>query len=168
MSVRLTGGWDIPLLEPIERSAAEIFRGTDRAWVADDEPTSADEHLTAIAAGLHWLALADGEPAGFLLAERFGEAVHITEIAVAASHQRHGLGGKLIAAVEQRARGIGARALTLTTYRDLPWNAPFYRRLGFAELSADSLPAHLAAKLRSEVLAGHDPQLRCAMAKPLA
>ena len=30
------------------------------------------------------------------------------------------------------AKGQGVPALTLTTYRDIPWNAPFYQRLGFA------------------------------------
>ena len=31
---------------------------------------------------------------------------------------------------------LGYERLSLTTYRDLPWNGPFYRSLGFAEESS--------------------------------
>lgn len=158
----------MPFLADIERSAGVLFLGTDRAWIAEAEPTEAADHHEAIDAGFHWLALAGGDPAGFLLAEQIGEAVHIDELAVAAEFQRRGLGTRLMAAAERHARLVGADAVTLTTYRDLAWNAPFYRRLGFAEPAADALPDHLTAALRREAATGHDPALRCAMVKPLA
>ena len=40
------------------------------------------------------------------------------------------------------ARSHGYGAVTLTTYRDVPWNAPFYERLGFSVL--DELTPELA------------------------
>ena len=70
-----------------------------------------------------------------------------------------------MAALEEHARGIGATQVTLTTYRDLPWNAPFYRRLGFME--PPIMPAHLTNLLRLEAEHGHDPALRCGMVKTL-
>jgi hypothetical protein len=44
--------------------------------------------------------------------------------------------------------------VTLTTFRDVPWNAPFYRRLGFEVV--DELPSGLAAIRAHEAMAGDD------------
>ena len=153
----------MPQLEPIERSGATLFRETDRAWVADQELTTAEVHLEANAAGLHWLALVDDEPVGFAFAKLIDWSLYIAELVVARDHQRRCIGRNLMATVEEHARGIGAVQLTLTTYRDLPWNAPFYRSLGFAE--PPIMPAHLTAMLRREAEQGHDPALRCGMVK---
>jgi len=57
--------------------------------------------------------------------------------------------------------------VTLTTYRDLPWNGPYYSRLGFREIDLkEAGPGHLG-RLRAEAEAGHDPSRRCIMALPL-
>jgi hypothetical protein len=48
--------------------------------------------------------------------------------------------------VIESARQAAYPAVTLTTFRDVPWNAPFYTRLGFSMLSELRLPAGLAAK----------------------
>jgi hypothetical protein len=57
----------------------------------------------------------------------------------------------------------GYPAVTLTTFRDVPWNAPFYTRLGFAMLDELTLPAGLAAKREQETRHGLPPETRCAM-----
>ena len=161
--VRLTRRADVPLLADIERSAASLFRETDRAWVADEAPTDADCHIETIDAGLHWVAVLDEMPIGFLLAELADDAIYVAELSVARSHQRRGAGRLLMEAVERAARDRGIQWVTLTTYRDLPWNAPFYRRLGFPE--PPDLPSHLVDNLRDQAAKGHDPALRCGMVK---
>jgi GNAT superfamily N-acetyltransferase len=163
--VRPTTTTDLLELEPLERSAASLFRETDRAWVADQEPTTAEVHLEAIAAGLHWLALTEEIVAGFVFSRRIEWSLYVTELVVARPYQRQGIGRLLMATMEEHARGIGATQITLTTYRDLPWNAPFYRRLGFLEPSV--MPVHLTNLLRREAKHGHDPALRCGMVKML-
>jgi GNAT superfamily N-acetyltransferase len=165
--IRQTVHADIAAFPAIELSAAELFRSTDRAWVADDPPTAPEEHEEAIRRGHHWTALIDDEVAGFLLAERFGTALYLAEIAVARPFQRQGAGKALIAAAEAYATSAAFSSLTLTTYRDLPWNAPFYARLGFREIPPAELPRYLAVRLRAEAMAGHDPGLRCGMVKPI-
>jgi N-acetylglutamate synthase-like GNAT family acetyltransferase len=53
---------------------------------------------------------------------------------------RKRIGRQLIACVADHARTLGLTSLTLTTFRDVPWNAPFYARLGFeyiAELTPE-------------------------------
>jgi ribosomal protein S18 acetylase RimI-like enzyme len=47
------------------------------------------------------------------------------------AHGRRGIGTALVRTVEEWADSGEFSEITLTTYRDLPWNAPFYARLGF-------------------------------------
>ena len=44
--------------------------------------------------------------------------------------------------------------VTLTTFEDLPWNAPFYQRLGFRKLTEDELNAPIATLLERERAVG--------------
>lgn len=48
-----------------------------------------------------------------------------------------------------RAREDGLTALTLTTFTDVPWNAPYYARLGFRALSESELTPGLR-RIRAE------------------
>ena len=48
----------------------------------------------------------------------------------------------------------GFAALTLTTFRDVPWNAPFYARLCFSENAEPAEHARLHAELEKEVAEG--------------
>lgn len=166
-SIRSSAMNDVPAFAVIERSAGELFRATDRAWIADEPPTRPADHEQAIAEAHHWSALVEGELVGFLLAERFGTALHICELAVALPFQRQGAGSALIAAAEAYAAAAAFMTVTLTTYRDLAWNAPFYARRGYREIPLAMMPGYLALLLQGEARNGHDPGLRCAMAKSL-
>ncbi|MEZ0170843.1 GNAT family N-acetyltransferase [Microvirga sp. TS319] len=104
------------------------------------------------------------EPVGFLAAHEMDGHFYIAEVSVAQSHQRRGLGARLIGAAVAHAKRSGFSTVTLTTYRDLAWNGPFYASLGFVEIEpGETWPGH-AAKLRAEAEAGHDPARRCVMA----
>ena len=91
------------------------------------------------------LAVAAGQPVGFILTEPLDDALFIVEVAVhrpAATGHRPDAAG---AGYRERTAD-GLPAVTLTTFREVPWNAPFYTRLGFAMLDELTLPAGLAAK----------------------
>lgn len=67
---------------------------------------------------------------------------HICEISVHADHQRKGLATKLINAVLTfgwSSNQIECKGFSLTTFRDVPFNGPFYARFGFKEVSSDDL-----------------------------
>ena len=81
--------------------------------------------------------------------------LYIAELSVAASHQRQGIGTRLIDAAAEHGRKAGYGFMTLTTYRDIPWNGPFYRRLGFVDVDVDYVGPELCDRLRHEVAAGH-------------
>ena len=79
-----------------------------------------------------------------------------------------GIGRRLIDAAIAAARVRGLSAVTLTTFRHVPWNAPYYQRLGFETLAAHQLNQRLAIILKGEVEAGLPGDRRCAMRLNLA
>ena len=167
-SVRLARTEDLEKLASIERSAASVFRDVELSWLADGETMESDLLAELCREGTLWVAADEGdEPVGFLAAHELDGKFYIAEVSVARSHQRQGIGAQLIAAAADHARTMGFSAVTLTTYRDLAWNGPFYARLGFAEIApAEAGPDH-AGKLRAEAEAGHDPSRRCIMVMSL-
>src|SRR5262249_58850809 len=59
----------------------------------------------------------------------------------------------VVATVCDWAASRGFRALTLSTFRDVPWNAPFYERRGFRAIPPDQLsPALRGVRAREERL----------------
>ena len=155
--VRPTRGTDIGRLEAVERSAATLFRALpDLAWIADDHVAGPDTHRTAVAQGLSWVAVdAADQPIGFLIAAVEDDTdLHILELSVATEHQGRGAGRALMAAARQEAGVRAKQALTLTTFSTVPWNAPFYARLGYAALTFAETPAYLRETLAAEAAHG--------------
>jgi len=167
-SIRAARPEDLDRLALIERSAASVFRDVGLAWLADGETMDPDALSAMCRNGTLWVAVDDlDEPVGFLAAHELDGKFYIAEVSVSLSHQRQGLGGRLIAAAVDHAKASGFGEITLTTYRDLPWNGPYYSRLGFVEIDpGEAAPGHVE-KLGAEAQAGHDPSRRCIMAKCL-
>lgn len=92
-----------------------------------------------------------------------GEDWHVAELSVAAAWQRQGVGRRLIGAVVEEAKRQGATRLTLTTFIDVPWNAPYYRRLGFRLLDDARLTVALRRHLDEDLAHGFAVGSRCAM-----
>jgi GNAT superfamily N-acetyltransferase len=110
--------------------------------------TPAEDWIGSLEAQTLWVALVEGRPEAFLGASASGERLHIDEFAVAAEHQGKGLGRRMLAHCIEAARSRGFRLISLTTFRDVPWNAPFYASAGF-EPWPDP-PADIAEKLADE------------------
>ncbi|WP_438015126.1 GNAT family N-acetyltransferase [Sorangium sp. So ce315] len=104
-----------------------------------------------------------GRPLAFLGAEAVGDELHIRELDVDLDHQGRGLGRRLLSHVIAWARTAKFQALTLTTFRTVPWNGPFYATMGFRELPPAETSARLAAILKNEARHGPNPAQRCAM-----
>jgi GNAT superfamily N-acetyltransferase len=143
---------DLHALPLIERAAAAIFRSTPYAYLADDDPVSAqvdlaEEHV--------WVAAdQDDKPIAFALVHVLDASVHLHELDVHPDYAHQGLGRRLIATVADWARARGATALTLTTFDDVPWNGPHYTRLGFRTLDLATLSPGLQAVRQGESEAG--------------
>jgi GNAT superfamily N-acetyltransferase len=157
---------DAALLPTIERSAAQSFqRVPGLKWITEGDVLDEAVHLGRIRGGTCWIAVDEHDtPIGFLSAEAIAECeLHIYEMSVTETLQGHGVGRALLTAAIEWASAHHLTALTLTTFRDVPWNAPFYSRLGFKVLSASHLDTRLATLLRKEVEGGFAESTRCAM-----
>lgn len=164
-SIRLALPEDVIKLGPIECSAATIFRSVGLDWLDDGDTMDPAVLERLCRDGTLWIATDEqSEPVGFLAAYELDGDFYVAELSVAQSHQRRGLGSKLMGEAAAYARVAGFGALTLTTYRDLEWNGAFYARLGFVEVQPAEAGSGLQAKLQSDIDAGHDPARRCIMA----
>ena len=160
MLIRCATAADIPAIIAVELSAGALFEGTHMAWAVGETSTEAQLH-ELVDQQLVWVSEIDGSVVGYLCGEPLGGDFHIEEVAVSLENQRRGIGRALLENVALRAREMGFDALTLTTDRNLPWNAPYYERLGFS-IIAD---ADLSPELRNALAEKPDPHLRCAMLK---
>lgn len=156
---------DAPLLPAVERSAGEAFRAIeDLAWIADGDDLSVERYAALIGGGTSWVAAdSNGAIVGFLCAERAEEELHIWELAVVQERQRAGIGRRLLDTALAWARSAGVGAVTLTTFRDVAWNEPFYHHHGFVTLDAAQAGPRLAGLLAEEEARGLPASLRCAM-----
>jgi GNAT superfamily N-acetyltransferase len=166
--IRLANAGDAVVLPGLESSAGSLFRSLpDLAWIADEPIGAAEEFLPPIAAGTVWVVDDAGAGViGELRGEVFGDVLHIVELAVARDFQQRGLGRRLIDVAAAAARARGLHAITLTTFRHVAWNAPFYARYGFVELSDADIGERLRDTVRAEEARGLPD--RCAMRFPLA
>ena len=158
---------DLPALPEVERRASALFAGYDvEEGVLADVTTLADFE-TAAARGLLWVAAdPDDAPVGFALAEMIDGNVHLDELDVAPEFGRRGLGAALVREVCAYAERTGVAAVTLTTFRDVPWNAPFYTKLGFEPVPEAEWTPELRRTVAKETAGGLDPAKRVVMRRP--
>ena len=154
---------DLPLLPEIEVAAARLLAGHAPDSVLTE--VTPDEVLNSAQAHGHlWVALADDVPVGFAHVEVLEPTVaHLEEVDVHPEHGRRGLGKRLVMAVCAWAAGAGYREVTLTTFRDVPFNMPFYARLGFEVIPPEERASALRLVVQDETRRGLDPARRVTM-----
>ena len=168
LTIRLAIEDDAAALPDIERSSGQAFRHLPGLeWIADDSVTSSERHLELIRQGTAWVSQDDNlVVTGFLIAEVHHDALHIWQMSVQADQQKRGIGRELIRVANRWAKENRLSALTLTTFRDVPWNAHFYETCGFALIDPTNHPM-LLATIQAEREAGLPEERRCAMLRSL-
>lgn len=152
----------------IERAAGEMFRNINMAIVADDQPISRQDFQRFVTDHGAFVWLVDGVIVAYLLLEQVDGAAHIEQVTVHPEHARQGIGAQLIVVADSWACERGLPAVTLTTFRDVPWNAPYYERLGFRDhLPRDWGPA-MGARMETEAARGLEAWPRMAMSRPVS
>jgi len=154
---------DVPRLGPLERAAASRFAGIGLERIAAGRPTSDAEYREAIAGGRLWVVeAAGGTVVGLAIAALLDGEGFLAEISVHPDHAGHRLAARLIVAVEDWAAGQGCRSLRLTTFREVPWNRPYYERLGFTlldEAAAGPQLRAVRARERARGVDAHGPRV---------
>lgn len=163
-SLRLARLADAEHLPAIERAAGKLFLDIpDLAGLAGDQAITTERHQKLIRRGHCLVALQADTLVGFIATEPFRRELHIWEVSVHPDAQQCGIGAGLIRACQIDARNSSFKAITLTTFRDVPWNGPFYERLGFEEVTALDAHPRLAGELALEADHGLPAERRCAM-----
>ena len=169
MNIRPAHRDELPALQDLESAAGVFFRDLGMADVADHPPPALETFEEYRRDGRLWVSadVAD-QPTGFVLVDLVDGAAHIEQVSVHPQHQGRGIGRELIAYVDQWAAGQGIAALTLSTFRSVPWNGPYYARLGFSELADDALTPGLVRIRAAETAFGLDPAERIFMRRAVA
>jgi GNAT superfamily N-acetyltransferase len=167
VAIRRARAGDLAALQRIERLAGEPFRALGMDAIADDAPPSVEYLARYQHAGRAWVAEQDNEPVGYLLLDVVADAAHVEQVSVDPRHARRRIGQRLVDAAGDWARGCGLSRLTLTTFEQVPWNAPYYRTLGFVVVPDAEQPAELHAVRDLERARGLDRWPRVAMVRPL-
>nr|WP_321358994.1 GNAT family N-acetyltransferase [uncultured Hyphomonas sp.] len=127
---------DIDRLIEVDLAAGQLFAPTgllSEDALQDHVPEAV--MLQAIEAGdLLKTSARDGVPVGFALVSPRGGTLYLDQISVHPDCGRKGLGTSLVRHVLQLAKQRRLKQVTLSTFRDVPWNGPFYRKLGFREI----------------------------------
>jgi GNAT superfamily N-acetyltransferase len=133
---------ELTLLAHIEQSAAIRFLDTPYAFLVDAKPLPLEFVQQRFQAGQVWVAVDQQDTViGFALAREVDGTLYLQEIDIEPKHGQKGLGYALVDTVRSWANLSDYGVMSLSTFRDIPWNAPFYSKLGFRILDESELTA---------------------------
>lgn len=166
--IRAARGDDLSRLREIERAADEIFRDLAMDAIADGEPATSEALAAYERAGRAWVSVDDEDrPVAFLVVDVIDRAAHIEQVSVLPQFARQGIGATLIDIAIGWATQHGLEAMTLMTFRDVPWNHPYYERLGFRIVDEAQLTGGLRERQAREAALGLNRWPRVAMRRPV-
>ncbi|WP_426245222.1 GNAT family N-acetyltransferase [Nocardioides sp. LHG3406-4] len=124
---------DLPSLAAIENAGLALFEEAlgdlTGDVLASPAPSGAER-----ASQPGFLLVAGDPPVGFAHVLHIEGGAHLEQVSVLPAAGRRGVGAALVRAAMAEAGRRGLAEITLCTYADLPWNGPFYSRLGFTEV----------------------------------
>ncbi len=152
---------DIP---GIELAGATLFAESDLPQRLRHRVTAAEDLQEALLSGRLWTAVLNGhKTVGFAMAETVDGQAYLTEVDVLPEYGRQGIGTKLVRTVAHWAGNNGFCTLSLITFHHLPWNAPFYEKIGFTLIDPMEHGPELAGLIQEERQVGIDTASRVAM-----
>lgn len=160
---------DVPSLPGIEARAAGLLDPQDLPAAIAAETTPVATYRTAVQEGRVLVArLASGGVAGFALMTEVDGSSHLEELDVDPEYGRRGLGRALVAAATEWAAKRGDASITLSTFKHVPWNAPFYATMGFKTLPTDQLSPALQTIIDHEEAMGLNVSKRVVMRRDVS
>lgn len=158
-SVREADPSEFAALREIEVAADDLYR---TVGIGPFASVPSDDHFEQAAVVL----VSGTPPVGFACVDIVDGVAHLWQVSVVPAASREGRGTALVDAVCDWARRQGYEAVTLTTFRDVPWNAPFYARMGFRPLGRLT-PELARIRAHERAIGDDDFGVRIAMRKDL-
>jgi GNAT superfamily N-acetyltransferase len=122
-SIRVAHPGAFERLREIEVASDQLFADVGIGPFCDDDEDTLGRAAIVFVTG--------DPPVGFASVEVVDGVAHLAQLSVLPSESRQGRGSALVNAVCDWASAQGYEAVTLTTFRDVPWNGPYYARMGF-------------------------------------
>jgi predicted N-acetyltransferase YhbS len=159
---------DAHAIREIEFEAGQRFASVDMMGIADAAPMDLALVERKIVAGEMIVASENGDMCvGFVMFEPQPSRIYIQELNVLTTHAGKRIGAALIEEVAQLARERQLQQLVLSTFRDVPWNAPYYRQLGFRDIALKDLDTALIERRNAHIARGLDESKRVFMRRDL-
>lgn len=166
-TIRPAGPHEVSTLPQMQVEAGQLFHQLGMALVAEGPLPEVVVFARAQRAGRLLVAVDDDRVVGFALIGVIDDTLHLDQVTVAPTYGSRGTGRRLMLAVEDHARATGHHRITLTTFRDVSFNGPFYESMGWRAQPDDTLTPGLAALRKEEAEAGLDAWPRQAMVRHL-
>ena len=166
--IRLASADDVPKVAPLEKAAAELFRTIGMDAVADDPPIAEAILLQAVEESRLWVAVEYGVLKAYLLGDFLPQSLHIEQVTVHPDAARRGLGALMIESVSADPRSKALGLITLTSFANVPWNAPYYERIGFHDIAESDWPEGVAEKVAADNKHGLDAWPRLVMQRVIS
>ncbi|MFJ4996619.1 GNAT family N-acetyltransferase [Microbacterium sp. NPDC088619] len=130
--IRLAVADDAEVLRAIEAQADALLIDSLGApeW---PPPGDGGERIAAPGFVLVLEGRSTSSPVGFVHVLDIDGHAHLEQLSVFPSSGRQGFGRRLVSAALETARERGYTRMTLRTFAEIPWNAPFYASCGFLE-----------------------------------
>lgn len=169
VSIRTARVDEIDILRAIEVAAGQQFATLGMTYVSDDLLPSVAMLGAYQQKGRAWVAVdTDDRAVAYLIADLIDGQAHVEQVSVDPAWSRRGIGRRLLERLAEWALDQGCSQMTLTTFADVPWNAPYYRRCGFSEVSKATLGPELAALWAEEQAHGLGRDRRVVMSRSLS
>jgi GNAT superfamily N-acetyltransferase len=167
-AIRVARRDELPAVQRIENEADLVFRRVSMPWVVGMQP--AGLRLLDRERRRGWLIVAaDGanRAAGFALLTTLAGEAFLYQLSVLPRAAGRGIGSALLEAACAAARAADHPTLLLSTYADVPWNAPFYAKRGFRVVPLGSYSGAMRDVRHTERRLGHPIWRRVLMRRPL-
>lgn len=139
--IGLAGPSDIERIIAVDKAAGQMFAGT--GLLPDEElEDHVPDHVLVDALRTNMLDVArlgDGTVVGFTLVSVRAGTLYLDQVSVHPDAGKCGIGTRLMRNIEQKAIELDLAEITLSTFRDVPWNAPFYASLGYKPIKRGEL-----------------------------
>ncbi|MBN3763027.1 GNAT family N-acetyltransferase [Burkholderia sp. Ac-20365] len=154
---------DVPSIRIVEYEAAQRFVSVGLTGIAAARPMDAPFVLKKVRASEVIVAQCGEACVGFVMFAMLRGRIYVEALDVVPQHAGRRIGAALLDQVDERARAAGAAHVELSTFRHVPWNAPYYQRLGFSVLADDELDAALLRVRELRIARGVDETKRVFM-----